>query len=315
MNTLAVIALAATVASAALAGPLQKTQLPADTRWVLHADLEALLTTSVGQTLAREALDPHLAKPKADLKQHLGFEFDWRRIRSITLYGTEYSGPERLRGVVLVDTDLDVAKALESAMQKLAQAGAAENGDLQRLEDGASPLYCLKEDVYVGIQPGAPVIVGKARRTVLKAREVLVGGAANLNSVPGFADFAGQPGSFIVVAAAQGFSDAAPVPPQARVLKMAEALQMAIAESDGQVKATLALTAKTAEAARQMQQVVQGMMALGALSQVDHQDLQTLLAGLRSNLAGRVVTLELTLPAGRIAEKITEQERRKRGSN
>jgi hypothetical protein len=281
---------------------------------VIHADIEALLKTSTGQTLAREALDPNLAKPTADLKQHLDIDFDWRRIRSITLYGTEYSGPERLRGVMLVDTDLDVAKGFENAMTRLTAAGMAQNGGLQRVEEGATTLYSIKEDVYVGIQPGAPVVVGKARQTVLKARETLNGGTPNLDAAPAFATLGTRPGGFIVVAAAQGFSDTAPVPPQARVLKMAEALQLTLGEADGQVAATLGLTAKTPEVARQMHQVVQGLMAFAALGQIENGDLQTLLAGLRSSLTGKVVTLELSLPAGKIADKITEDQRRKRGA-
>lgn len=314
MKALSGFLFAAVLAVPVLGGPLNPAQLAADTRWVLHADLEALLTTSVGQTLAREALDPNLAKPTADLKQHLDFNFDWRRIRSITLCGSEYGGPERLRGVMLVDTDLDVAGALDRMMEKLAAAGVGANGDLQRLESGASPLYCFKEDVYVALQPGAPVIVGKARKTVLKAREALVGGAPNLKSVPAFASLAARPGGFVALAAAQGFSDVAPVPPQARVLKMADALEMTLGESAGQVKATLALTARTPEVAQQMHQVMQGMMALGALSQVDNADLQTLLAGLQSRLNGQVVTIELAVPAAKLSDKITADQRRKRGA-
>lgn len=311
MNAWKILPLGLALAGTVLAGPLQTAHIAADARWVLHLDVEALLDTSVGQALAREALDPKFAEAAVKLKRELDFDFDWRRIRSLTLYGAEYGGPERLRGVMLIDTDMDLAAGFEAALQKQAALGRAEDGDLQRLEDGPQPLYCIKEDLYVALQPDAPVVVGKARRTALKARSVLVGGAPNLNTAPGFAAFATANQDNFMLVAAEGFSDAAPVPPKARVLKMAEGLRCTLGEAAGEVRASLALNAKSAETAQQMQQVVQGMLALVSLSQVENADLQKLIRGLRVGVNDRQLVLDLSLPAAEVAAKITAEERRK----
>jgi hypothetical protein len=315
MNALKILPLGLALTATALAGPLQTAHIAADARWVLHLDVETLLATSVGQTLAREALEPQFAEAATRLKRELNFDFDWRRIRSLTLYGAEYGGPERLRGVMLIDTDLDLAAGFEAALQKQAALGRAEDGDLQRLEDGPQPLYCIKEDLYIALQPGAPVVVGKARRTALKARSVLVGGALNLDTAPGFAAFAAASRDNFLLIAAEGFSDAAPVPPKAWVLKMAEGLRFTLGETAGQVQASLTLNAKSAETAQQMQQVVQGMLALVSLSQIENVDLQRLISGLRVGANDRQLVLNLTLPAAEVAAKIAEEERRKRSQN
>ncbi len=298
----------------ALSGPLQPAHIASEARWVVHLDTEALLATTVGQTIAREALDPRLAEVASALKLHLNFDFDWRRIRSLTLYGWEYGGPERLRGVLLVDTDLDLTTAFARALEKQAEWGRAQDGDLQLLEGGPQPLYCIKEDLYVALQPGAPAIIGKARRTTLQARQVLVGGAPNLNTAGDLARLAAPaPGEFLLLAA-RGFAEAAPDTPQTRVLKMSEELRLSLKETGDHVRAALALTTRAAEPALQMQQIVQGMAALGALSQPNNADLQTLIRGLRVAAQDRQLQLELAVPATQLAAKIAEAEQRKRAS-
>lgn len=315
MKTWTCLLLGLGVTTATLAGPLQPVHIAADARWLIHLDVEALLTTTVGQTLAREAIEPKMTEVAAALKHHLNFEFDWRRIRSLTLYGAEYGGPERLRGVMLMDTDLDLAAGFAAALQKQAALGHAQDGDLQLLEDGPQPLYCIKEDLYVALQPGAPAILGKARRTTLKARSVLVGGAPNLNSSSSPLTWLLPPGrNHFLLVAAEGFSDAAPDAPQARVFKMADALQFTLAESGDLVQAALNLTARTPETAQQMQQVIQGMTALIALSQMDNPDLQRLVSGLRASVRDRQLELSLSLPAVEVAQKIVEDQRRKQGA-
>jgi len=313
MKTWTACLLGLTLSAGVLAGPLQPAHIAADARWLIHLDLEALQPTTVGQTLAREAIEPKMSEVAAALKLHLGFDFDWRRIRSITLYGAEYGGPERLRGVMLVDTDLDLVTAFDRALQKQAEWGRAQDGDLQRLEDGPQPLYCIKEDLYVALQPGAPAVIGKARRTTLKARAVLVEGAPNLNTAPGLANLANAGHGEFLLVAAEGFGAAAPDAPQARVLKMADTLRFSLAETSGQLQAALTLGARSAETAQQMQQVIQGMTALVALSQTDNADLQKLVNGLRASVNDRQLQLSLTLPAADVAAKIAEDQRRKRG--
>lgn len=314
MKTLNTFLLAAGITFTGLAGPLQKTHVAADAKWVIHLDVEALLETRIGKMLAREVIDPKLAKPTADLKQHLGIDFDWRRIRSVTLYGSDFSASRNFRGVVLVDTDMDLAHAFEAAQKKLAEVGGLKDGSLERSEEGPSVLYSLKKELYVATQKGAPVIVGKGREAVLKAREVLTGESPNLSKAA-FGKFCEVGNGFFFIAAAEGFSEAAPVPPQARVLRMADGLRVVLGEKGDQVTANLALSAKAADTARQIHQVLQGMVALVALSQTENPDLQSLVGGAHVGLDNQTVTVDISLPVAKISQKIVEKERRKQTGN
>jgi len=315
MKTFLALALGAAATWTVAAAPLQKARVAADARWVVHLDVEALLATAVGQTLVREALGPRLDGPSGALKQQLGFDFDWRRIRSVTLYGSEFAGPEQPHGVMLVDTDMDVAQGLEAALAKLAAVGHNGARELQRLEDGASPLYCVKGQLFVAPTRGAPVIVGKARDATLRARKVLAGDAPNLDAAPGFGEFCQAGKGFFFLAAAQGFSEAAPFPPQAQVLKLADGLRFNLGEFAEEVRANLALSTRTPESARQIQQIVQGLLALAMLSQADNQDLQSLLQGTRVTLDDKIVTLNVALPSGKLTRRITEAQQQQREHN
>jgi hypothetical protein len=315
MKTFLAFAFSAAVTWPAAAGPLVHNRVAADARWVVHLDVEALLRTAFGQTLAREALDPKLEEPSAALKKEYGFDFDWRRIRSVTLYGSEFGAPDKLGGVMLVDTDLDVAGGLEAARAKLAAAGRSGSSELERVEEGAAPLYRLLGEVFVAPGPEAPVIVGKVREATLNARKVLTRSAPSLKAGEGFGAFC-QPGDgFFFVAAAQGFTESAPIPPQAQVLKMADGFRLQLGEVGKEVRANLALSTRTIEGAQQIQQIAQGLLALGMLTQADNPDLQNLLQGTRVARADKIVTLNLTLPSSMLSQKFVEEQLRKHGTN
>lgn len=302
-----------TIAVGALAGPLPREYVAADAKWLLHLDIQNLLTTQVGDFLAREVLDRKFEKPTADLKSQINFDFSWRRITGVTAYGTDFQAAERAKGVLLLTTDLDVAQALEAVTEKLNAASPGGAGPVERVEAGATPVYAFNEDVYVAVVPGKPVVVGKSKRMVMRARDVLTGAAANLNGVAGFADYPPPPANFFFFSAAEGFNEAAPIPPQANVLKMADSLRLIAGESGDQVCLNLALKAKSAEVSQQIQQVIQGMIALVALSQTENQDLRQLAQSVKVAVADRLVTVDVLFPVGKTIEKIQENERKRAG--
>jgi hypothetical protein len=320
MNRLfATITLGVSLVWTAAAGPLQKAQVAADARWVIHLDVEGLLATKVGGMLARESLGQALESSSAPLKQQCGFDFDWRRIRSVTLYGADFKGAAQPGGVLLVDTDMDVAGGLEAALAKVAVAGHGAGCPLERVTDSTVPLYRLLGEVYVAPAPGKPVVVAKARDATLKARQVLSGEAPHLNTgvdnAAGFSEFCQSGSGFFFLAAAQGFSELAPIPPQAQVLRMAEGVRLNVGEFGDEVRATVALSTRTIESAQQVQQIVQGLLALALLTQNNQPELQTLLQASRVSRAEKLVTLHLALPPAIISKKLVEGQFGKRGQD
>ena len=296
-------ALALVTGWTALAGPLQRQHLAADTQWVLHFDTEAFLKTHLGDTMAREQIDPKMTKARADLKAWFDFDLDWRRISGVTIYGTDYTSPESQRGVVVVYTDMDFAQGLDGAIGKLEAAGAAEAGSVKHLGEG---LYEVKEAV-VATEPGFGLVLGKSKDKVLQAREVIHGRSPNLQAGPAFSQFPAAAGGFFFLGAAEGFSLNASLPPQANVLKMADGLQLTLGESGPNLVANLGLLARDAQVSQQIQQVVQGLIALVSLSQTENPEAQQLARGLQVRQAERLVSIELALPLEQVFRKIAEK--------
>ena len=308
---LATVAL--TAAWSAVANPLQREHIAADAKWVLHLDGEAFFATHLGAQIAKDQIDPKMSQIRADLKAWFDFDLDWRRITGATVYGVDFSSPENQRGVLILYTDLDVVQGIESAISKLETSGSADAGSIKRLEAGDQPLYQTK-DAFVRIHPKLGLVAGKNRDKVVRASEVILGKAPNLKGQPAFTQFPAATG-FFFFGAAEGFSQSPELlqqaggsgGPQANLLKMANGLRLVISEGNNQIVGSLTLLAQNAETSQKMQQVVQGLLALGALSQTENADLQMLVNGTRVQSTDRAVTVELSLPVGKIAQKIAEK--------
>jgi len=308
-HTLALLVLALQRAGEGWGGRRQRQDLPADTKWLVHLDATAFLKTKVGDYLAKELIEPKLAQGRADIKAWFDFDFDWRRIGGITIFGTDYTAPKDERGVALVYTDLDIAKGLDGAIAKLEAAGSADSGSVKRLEEAPHALYQLN-DVFAAVQKGQPVVLGKSREKVVRARDVLSGKSSNLKAGKAFTQLPAAAGGSFLIGAAEDFNQVA-VPQQANVLKQADAIGFTLAEKDTNLVATLALLPKDEQVAQQIQQVVQGLIALGALSQGNNADLQRLVQATHVQKTDRFVTLDLSLPVDLIQQKIAEGARKK----
>src|SRR3954462_12454889 len=95
----------------ALAGPLQRADLPAEPAWVVHVDVDGLRPTTIGQYILTEMEKPE-AQAKLAVFQSL-FSFDLRtQLHGLTLYGTGNSTED---GVLLVYADFDTDKLLTLA--------------------------------------------------------------------------------------------------------------------------------------------------------------------------------------------------------
>lgn len=285
------------------AGPLDRKEVAADAKWVLHLDLDALLRTKVGKELGTRLLGPRLEAGQTQLKQQLGLDYDWHDIHGFTLYGRDYRAPQQGRGVLLIHSGLDLKAGLEAAMKK--QAGP---GPVVALEEGADALYALDHKAYAAISSRQPAILGQSQEQVADARAVLQGKRAGLSGkdpdelqVPTTED-----GAFIFVAAARGFANEAPLPPQAQVLRKADGLQASLRESGDNLLLSIALLTKDSQVSGQIQQVIQGLKALVAMSANDKPELQRLAQAIDVGARGGRVEVTLKIPVELALQKLAE---------
>jgi hypothetical protein len=301
-HSLALLTLSLTAAATAVAGPLQRSQVAADSKWLLHLDADAFRGTSLGGKFFAEVLDVKSAKAKEDLKAGLDFDLDWRQIHSITAYGSRHTPHGDPKGILILQTDLQVQPALERAIAK-----NIPNLSVERFEYPATPLYQINGDPWVAFQPGGLVILSKARESVEKALGVLSGERANLTSTASFEGYPAAPFTFFVLGIAEGIGQDANLPPNAAVLKKAEGGRLVIGEKGEALALNLDVKAASAEVAQQIQQLVQGLLALGALNADQKPDLAALVQGARVGQNGTLVSIGVEIPVAKVLNKIKEK--------
>src|SRR5262245_22788704 len=97
-----VLAVILPLATPVFAGPMQRQEVAADAKWLLHFDIDQLRATPEGDSLVKEMSDRVLDEPKAALKREIDFDLDFSKASSITAYGDYGSN-----AVLLAKTDLD----------------------------------------------------------------------------------------------------------------------------------------------------------------------------------------------------------------
>jgi hypothetical protein len=294
---------------AAPAGPLQKKHVAAETKWLIHLDLENFLATQIGEFIGKEVLDKKLGKGVRDFQEKLGIDLDWRKIRSLTAYGTDFKSSAQDKGVLLIESGFDLAKSFDQIIEKQGEGGSKKPATLRKVPDAAFPLYAIEE--VFGTPVGADLfLLSKSKTQLEKARQVLTGQAANLVSAKNFPAFADTPKGFLVVNVADGFGAATKLPSQVNALKSAEGGQIVAGEKATNIFLNLALNAKDAESATQLQQVVQGLVALATLSQNENKDLQRLAQGIKVSGSERTVTVNLEIPASDVIAKVGDSQKK-----
>ena len=301
-------------AVAVAASPLQKEQVAADAKWLLHVDLEQFRATKTGSYFVREILESKLARPKEDLKRDLNFDLDVTRISSITAYGTDYQRHPDANGVLIVKTDLDVAAALDGLIEKFSKEGGEGAGPVKREKQGAATTYSLHNgEGFVCVHPGKLVLLGKSHEAVEKAEAVLSGKSANLSTGKAFSGFPEGPKAFFFLAIAEGFNEDAPLPPHAKVLKMTDGARLVLGENAANLFLNLALKAKSAEVMTQMQQVIQGTVALASLSQQENPDLIQLAQSVKVSGDDKMVTVGVEFPVEKAIQLLSEKTGKSNG--
>ena len=316
MKTITFLLIGTLAGGAAFADPFQKENVSADAKWLVHLDVENLLTTQLGGFLGREFLDKQIAKPASDLSQQFGIDLDWRQIQSVTVYGTDFRKAADAQGVLLIKSKFNVAESLDTVIAKLAGQLGEGNTPLRKLTDTPFALYTANNEVFgAAVRPGF-FLLSKSREQIEKAQRVIAGKSPNLSAAKSFAALPDTKG-FLVVSVADAFNQGLKLPGPAQGLKNAEGGQAVAGEKGDRVFVNLAVQTKDTESATQMQQVLQGLLAMAALSQNENPDLQKLVQGLKVGGHDKVVSVNLEVPTADVIARVTETKgetkKKKRG--
>jgi hypothetical protein len=245
------------VALTCTAAPLKRTDLPADPTWVVHIDIDALKTTTIGEFITGELDKPEVKDKLAAMQQMFSFDIQ-KQLHGVSLYSTSMKQED---GVLIVYADIQPDNLVTLVK------GAEE---YQGLEHKGHTIHSWidknrhfgpgngNQRTFAAIQ-GSRLIFGQSKATVASALDVIDGGP-NLATSKNFAQLGRGKSSFIQAAARK--LDLNGNDPGAQMFKMAKSLQLEVAEMDAKLIAVVALTANDEESANNITQMAQGLLAL-----------------------------------------------------
>jgi len=294
---------AASLATAVLAGPLDKRQIAARAQWLIHGDVEALMVSKLGQRIQQEAQKPGLAQVVQAIQTTYGLN-PLADVKSITLYGTKVGQEE---GVAIIQAKLDRQKLVD--LLKL-------NPDYKEHKAGQQVIHewvdAPKDDKPAQVRFGAfcgsdLAVIASSRDLLQQALAVLDGKADSLakGESPGLA--APRAGTFLTLCV-----DKLPQPPADRpeavlLAKFARACAC-LGEAEGKLFADVAIEAASQEAADNIRKTVEGGLAfLGLLMPAQGQALPDIPPQLPPLVRSAKVTMDgktVKLSAGMATEDL-----------
>jgi len=290
-----------------LAAPLQRSDVPAEPVWVLHADCDNLRPTAIGQYLLAE-----MAKPEAQDKFaafQTMFSFDPRKqLHGVTLYSTGQA-PEN--GVLLVYADFDADRlvTLAKGAKDYQSAPYKQHVIHNWIDEKKKAKEGVKPRVYAAIHKGRVVIFGQQEPRVAQALDVLDQATPNLASSGRFAQLGASTSSGFIQAAARKL-DLPDGDPNTAIFRLAKAARLEVGDAQSQLQATLNLEANDKEVASQMLSVGQGLVALLKF-QKDNPGAIKLAGGLTLKQDGVSVTATLALSTADVIELMKADAARK----
>jgi len=295
-------------ASIVSAGPLQRADVPAETAWILHVDVDRLRPTAVGQYLVAEMDKPEAQANFAAFQSMLNFD-PRKQLHGLTLYGTGAS-PET--GVLLVYGDFDPDR-LASMVQGAHDYQSTPHGKHvihNWIDDKKKPVNGVKPRVYGAVQGTHIVVLAQQEKRVADALDALDHTTRSLADGNLFPQL-GAGGNTSIIQAAARKLDIPDSAPQAAVLRLAKGAVLQVGEAEGgQAKATLNLEASDAEVAQLMASVGHGLVALLKL-QRDNPGSQKLAEGLSVRQDGAHVIVTLAMPTGGVVDLMKADAARK----
>ena len=295
----------AMVAVGALAGPLQRSDLPAEPVWVMHMDCDALRPTSIGQFLLAE-----MAKPEAENKFaafQLMFSFDPRTaLHGLTLYSTG-AAPED--GILIVYADFDPGRliTLAKAARDYQTATHRIHTIHNWIDEKKTNMNGGNPRAYAAIS-GNRVVFGQKQERVAQALDAMDRISPNLAGGAAFSNLGAARGS-ILEAAARKF-DLPASDPNAAVFRLSKQMGLLVSESQRTVSATLTLEAGDEEVAGHINAIGSGLISLMKL-QKEKPEAVKFAEALVLRQEGNKVIVSASMPANDIIEGMKADAARK----
>ncbi len=290
---------------AAARAELDPTIVPAESRWVVSLDLDAVRASELGQELLDLIELPEfgrsdVASLRPDPQKILA------TVSSATAYGINFSkDPGQMDGVLILQGTADLRKLAEAY---IAQATVTTPEAIETLEDLPFEAYQLQNHVTIAFPKEPIVLLSQSKAQLVKALEVFRHHKGSLaRGQSPLTELLPKPGNANLVAACivpTGNELASGEGPHARVLQMANAGSLAIGTDARMTTARIALAANSPELAEKLQKIVQGVAAMASLTETDDKQLAEFLRSVNVARDGNRVSLHLAYPTEGIVRMV-----------
>lgn len=274
------------------ASPLSKSQIPANSKWVMHLDMNQFAASQTCRTLSNGQADGKRFQSMLNHYRTLLGVDPLKDISSLTLFGNEVTGN---KGVALISGSLS-SKQIARQFSTYPQYHTKKNGQLtlHTWQDKTSgkPLWACFYNSH-------QLILSSDEFSLVNTAWVLDGDRPSLaNSKTTALPFpAVQPGSFFT-AVTKGYAGTTPT--QAMILRNTESANLQLAENAGVVDGAILLNADSPETAAQIQQILNGLMVTAGFA--DNESPWAKLAELSTiSRSGNAMSLKIHCPAGEAA--------------
>ena len=285
---------------AALAGPLQRSQVASDATWFVHVDFERVRQTQLGQYFLGELEKPQAGDAFAAMRLLLDFDVK-KKLASSTLYS---HGPMPEDAVLLLQGDFELERLVN-----VAQAGQEYRSNKHRgymvhnWLDLASPNRGGRQTrSYGATHKNGTIVLGQRFDRVTEALDVLDGLLESLAKTNALqqAGAAGSPALLVAVARMADFSQIAP---QAAMLKALKTLNFSATETENKLALELALEAENDEAAKNILTINRGLLAVAAM-QAGQSPWAKMLQGISTTQTNSTVAASFRVPAADLIQAI-----------
>jgi len=284
-------AVAAMAATQGLAAPFQGSQVSDTARWVVHANVEGLKATQIGEFMWGKLSEGDAANKFGAFSAMLGFD-PRKDVTTVTVYGKSKDSAQCVALITGTFNQEHLVTLLKG------------NNTYEALSHGTYPIHSWIDEQKPadGRQYGAfhganQVLISRGLDTLKEALDVLDGRHAALKDGQAFGAALPVKAPFFIAGA--DMADASALP-NAQVLKQAQSGQMALAENAGTLSLSVQILSRDATSASNIQAVAQGMIAMAQLNAQQNADLAQMAQAVKIALEGTTVRLDFAYPSQKL---------------
>lgn len=286
-------------AGSLFAGGVASDSVSADAKWLVHLNLDAFRSSDIGSMLFENVIKPQAGENVMGLQ--IKTDEIYEGLHAVTAYGMSFNKDMDNIGVLLVKTEARLRAIIEATLIQQEAAGG-EDTQVKTIQTDPYMIYSVMGDqVYAAILPDETLVISKSLDQLANAVDVVEDRAPGLDEKSnGFSRLSQVADKFFLFATAEGFNESNMIPPQARVLQLADAARVALGETGDDLALDLILQARDETTRTQLQKIIEGLLALASLTKMDNQDFADVVMNTTVQNSGNDVNVSVHYPVERI---------------